>query len=411
MKSAPSSQTSYRTLLVGCGAVGQAIASVHLKNNLDVVIADACSDSILQYVSRLPSSITVESIELPVPGLFAKRLLTAPSAHDLVHKDIVDERPWLVIESIIERLDAKQKLMCDLQSALGKQSVFCSNTSTLSINQIGAFMKDASRLAGMHFFMPVLERSGVEVIASPATDAEVIEWILNRSRSLGKEPFQVDDTPGFVVNRMLGPYLNEAMLILCEGISVDRIESAALAYGMPLSPLELIDTIGLRTTFNAGLIYCQAFPRRIDPAPVLGRMIKLGRLGKQVDKGFLDYEAGMPTLHPESATAVQRFLRTPITMTDQDLVDRISLPMMIEAAIMRRDGIVRDESILDMAVHGGLGFSPSMRWTEYVHSQPISRIERVIERIGPCSSALRLPSGMSVADMLSLASTRSPLET
>jgi 3-hydroxyacyl-CoA dehydrogenase / enoyl-CoA hydratase / 3-hydroxybutyryl-CoA epimerase / enoyl-CoA isomerase len=404
MKSAPSILSIHKILLVGCGAVGEAIANIHLANDMDVVIADASSDSIVGYVSRLPDSITAESTEPPIPGLFAKRLVvkkTSESAtqNSLLSQAFVDDRPWLVIESIIERMDMKQKLMCDLQTVLGQESIFCSNTSTLSIHHIGALMKDASRLAGMHFFMPVQERSGVEVIASSTTAPTVIERVLAHCITLGKEPFQVEDTPGFVVNRMLGPYLNEAMLILCEGVSVDRIKSAALAYGMPLSPLELIDTIGLRTTFNAGLSYCQAFPRRLDPAPVLARMIKLGRLGKHVQKGFFDYDSETPSLDSESAAAVERYLREPIAMTDEELVDRLMVPMMIEAAIMRRDGVVRDASILDKAIRGGLGFSPSVPWTQYAVSIPVSRIQRVIDRIGPHSSTLRLPSGMSVADM------------
>ncbi len=197
----------------------------------------------------------------------------------------------IVIESIAERLDVKRNFFAEAEQIFGDDAILCSNTSTLRIGAIAEKLNRPERFCGMHFFMPVDKRHAVEVIRSEQTTDSTVRVCGDHVRRIHKEPLAVGDGPGFVVNRLLSPYLNESMLMLGRGVTAERIERAALAYGMPMSPLELIDLIGIRTTFDAGRVFWQSFPTRVDPAPILPAMVKKKRFGRSVRAGFFDYEA------------------------------------------------------------------------------------------------------------------------
>lgn len=419
---------SPRVLIVGLGAVGRCIAMTHLDAGIAITVADVSPSAVESFAAGFPH----QPADLPLdddPDLASMHACHLWPASPAVTDPLVpSNETWLVIESIAEHLETKQSFFRSLQRSLGDQAVLCSNTSTLPISKIAQTMVSPSRLAGMHFFMPVEKRSGVEVIAGEQTDPQVLRAIDGHVRRLGKEPIVVADTPGFVVNRLLGPYLNEALLIVCEGVSAERIADAAKAYGMPLSPLALIDTIGLRTTFNAGNVYWAAFPHRIDPAPLLGRSIKKGRLGQSVGKGILDQDSG--SLATETVAIADRYRRDSIAMTDEELVDRLSLPMAIEAACMRHECSSVTTDLLDLAMRGGLGFQyPGIQtdgtptagnrttgnqaagneaagrqnrrpgWTEYFQHLAPSRIRGALDRFGPISAALRLPPAITADDL------------
>ena len=153
----------------------------------------------------------------------------------------------------------------------------------------------------------------------------------------------VGDGPGFIVNRLLSPYLNEAMLLLGRGVSADRIERAALEYGMPMSPLELIDWIGTRTMFDAGRVYWQSFPERINPSPMLSALIKNKRFGRACGIGLYDYDHGLrsPQLSPVTLEYCERYRRGVMSIGDDEVMHLLSIPMWIEAAIAHRDGITK----------------------------------------------------------------------
>ena len=207
------------------------------------------------------------------------------------------------------------------------------------------------------------------------------------------------DGPGFVVNRLLSPYLNEAMLMLGRGISAEQIERAALAYGMPMSPLELIDLIGTRTMFDAGRVYWQAFPSRIAPSPMLSALVKNKRFGHACGHGFYDYEDGVRSeqLSPITAEFCQRYRRDEVSLRDDEVMHVLAIPMWIEAAIAFRDGVATSHQQFDLAMRGGLGYQSNGTWLEYFESIGSPRIDEIIERYGPIAKSLQAPADLITA--------------
>ncbi|MGB7324021.1 MAG: 3-hydroxyacyl-CoA dehydrogenase family protein [Rubripirellula sp.] len=366
------------TVLVGAGVVGRSILRAHIDAQLSVHLVDVNPSAIRLAIDSLQLSDQWQVMP-PTP---ISESLTAVSIR---HGQDRDPQPTILIESIVERLDVKQKFFAEASHVFADDTIFCSNTSTLRITTITSSLPCADRFAGMHFFMPVDQRPAVEIVRGEYTSEATIQACHQHVLRLGKEPLVVKDSPGFIVNRLLSPYLNQAMLLLCHGVAADRIERAAIEYGMPMSPLELIDTIGTRTTFDAGRVYWQSFPNRIDPAPMLGKMIKTGRLGKSVGAGFYDYSNGQRSrdLSPETIKLAETYFRPIEQLTDDDLIDLLSIPMRIEAAIAHHEDTVSSFQSFDIAMQGGLGFSPNRAWSKFFDDLGRDTIQAAIERWRP----------------------------
>ncbi|QDT02981.1 Fatty acid oxidation complex subunit alpha [Rubripirellula lacrimiformis] len=376
------------TILVGAGVVGQAILRAHVASDQSVTLADLDGD-------RVDSAI--QSLDLgPSWTIDPSR----PVGDSMVgisirHVDGTNvDAPTIVIESIAERLDVKRSFFGEAERLFGDDAILCSNTSTLRITDIAAQLRDPSRMAGMHFFMPVDRRPAVEVIRGESTSDDTIHQCTRHVGRLGKEPLVVADSPGFIVNRLLSPYLNQAMLLLCGGIPADRIEAAALAYGMPMSPLELVDMIGARTTFDSGRVYWQSFPQRIDPAPILGKMIKSKRLGRSVGQGFYDYTDDQRSLGlaAETLALADTYFRPIGAVSDTQLQQLLSIPMLIEAAITVGEGTVTQTESLDTAMRGGLGFQSDRPWLQYFDTLGSPAIRAAIDRWQSRFKAMNCPA-------------------
>ncbi len=363
------------TVLVGAGIVGRAILKAHIDADLCVVLADQNGDAVRAATRELvlDEHWTVRPID------FSGGLLAAVSIRRI---GAAPPQANLVIESIAERLDVKQTFFIRAESLFGPHAILCSNTSILRINEIASTLNVPSRFAGMHFFMPVEDRPAVEIIRGSETSQQTIDHCEEHVKRLGKQPLIVADSPGFIVNRLLSPYLNQAMLLFCGGVSASRIEQAALTYGMPISPLELIDYIGLRTMFDAGRVYWQSFPNRIDPAPILGKLIKQSRLGRSAGAGFYDYVNGQRSadVSAEVKKLVETYRRPMDVASDEDLVHLLAIPMWIEATIAQQDGTVTSVEQFDIAMRGGLGYASDLSWRDFFHSLGNSNIDRACER-------------------------------
>ena len=187
--------------------------------------------------------------------------------------------------------------------------------------------------------------------------------------------------PVFVVNRLLAPYLNQAMLMLGRGVTAAQIERAALGFGMPMSPLELSDWIGTRTMFDAGRAYWQAFPSRFEPSPILPAMVKAKRFGRASGAGFYDYQGGerSPELSPMTQQICDRYQRNETTVTDQEAMFLLAIPMWIEAALTCQAGVVQECGQIDLAMSGGLGYRPSGSFLTFFHSLGSEQIANAID--------------------------------
>jgi len=275
--------------VVGCGLMGSGIAQVAAMAGCDVVVRE---------VSSALVDKGLKSIEKNLARLVEKGTLTA-EARDAVRSrlrgtvELADLRDRdLVIEVIIEQLAAKKELYSALEGICPPQTIFASNTSSLSITEMAMFTKRPERFFGMHFFNPVPLMRLVEVVRTIASDPKVYEELTAFAARLGKTPVRTGDSTGFIVNRLLVPYLLDAIRVLEEGTaSIEDIDnSMKLGCGHPMGPLTLLDFVGLDTTYYiANIMFDEFRERRFAPPPLLKRMVTAGWNGRKAGRGFYDY--------------------------------------------------------------------------------------------------------------------------
>ncbi|MDG2220392.1 MAG: 3-hydroxyacyl-CoA dehydrogenase family protein [Rubripirellula sp.] len=371
--------------LIGAGIIGREILRAHTDAGVSVWIIDQSADAVRQAINSLELANDQWQVDQPM-------LLPGNSvAVYLQHCD--DRQPRehsIVIESIVERLDAKRAFFSTAQTWFGDDAVLCSNTSNLRISEIAEVINDPSRFAGMHFFMPVDRRPATEVVRGKQTSEATIQACCRHAQRIKKPSLIVADSPGFIVNRLLSPYLNESLLLLCRGVTGEQIERAALAYGMPMSPLELIDYIGTRTMFDAGRAFWQAFPDRLSPSPMLAGLIKRKRLGRNVGLGLYDYQDGKRSSHlaDETIELSKKYSRHEQAFDDDDVVELLSVPMWIEAALARRDGITNQDEHFNLAMRGGLGYAPERNWLDFFDTMGSDRIIAATQKWSPISASM-----------------------
>ena len=267
----------------------------------------------------------------------------------------------IIVEAIIEKEDAKKQLFARLEPQLGDATLLCSNTSTIPISDLAGDLAHPERFCGLHFFNPVRKMPLVEVIRGTQTSDETIATAVAYAKKLGKSPVVVNDGPGFLVNRLLLPYMNEAALLICEGASIRAVEKAAKAFGMPMGPITLFDVVGLDTCVHAGEVMLKAFPDRVVAAPIVEKLVAAERLGQKNGRGFFDYppeKKGRGVESPQTAELIQQCTENVRQVTPEEMADRLFLPMLVEATRALEDGLVRDVRDLDLALIFGIGFPP-----------------------------------------------------
>jgi 3-hydroxybutyryl-CoA dehydrogenase len=278
-----------RVGVLGAGLMGSGIAEVCAKAGYPTIVREVSDELVKKGVGRVESSLAkaVERGKLAAADRDAARsLLTATTR--------VDELAGcdLVIEAVVENLEAKKELFAELDRICGDSAIFCSNTSSLTITELAAATRRPDRFAGLHFFNPVPVMKLVEVVRTIATSDETVETLLEFAKSLGKEPVLAKDNSGFIVNRLLVPYLLDAVRALEEGVGsredIDR--GMELGCGHPMGPLKLLDFVGLDTTYAiAEIMFAEYREKRFAPPPLLKRMVLAGRYGRKSGRGFYEY--------------------------------------------------------------------------------------------------------------------------
>ncbi len=275
--------------VVGCGLMGSGIAQVSAHAGFQTVVREVSADlvekglkGIEKNLARLVEKGTLkEDAKHEIRG----RLKGTTSLDDLRDCDVI-------VEAIIEQLPAKRELFSTLDKICGAQTIFASNTSSLTITEIAAATKRPPRFVGLHFFNPVPVMKLVEVVRTIATDPEVYEEMVAFGAKLGKTPVRAQDSGGFIVNRLLVPYLLDAIRALEEGVGsvVDIDNSMKLGCGYPMGPFTLLDFVGLDTTYYICQIMFDEFKeKRFAAPPLLKRMVLAGWHGKKSGRGFYDY--------------------------------------------------------------------------------------------------------------------------
>jgi 3-hydroxyacyl-CoA dehydrogenase/enoyl-CoA hydratase/3-hydroxybutyryl-CoA epimerase len=265
----------------------------------------------------------------------------------------------MVIEAVFEELSVKHKVIAEAEAVLPSDAIFATNTSTIPITKIAAGSKRPEQVIGMHFFSPVHRMPLLEVIVTPQTAPEVTATVVDFGRKIGKTVIIVNDAPGFYVNRILAPYVNEAGLLLDEGVAVDAIDKAMGQFGFPVGPINLIDEVGLDIAGKSGGIMAEAFGGRMTPSTALQKVLGAGRLGRKGKSGFYTYdEKGKRGEVDESVYQLYAGGSKRITVERADIQRRLSLAMVNEAARCLEEGIIKSPRDGDIGAVFGIGFPP-----------------------------------------------------
>ncbi|HEY1433965.1 MAG TPA: 3-hydroxyacyl-CoA dehydrogenase NAD-binding domain-containing protein, partial [Thermoanaerobaculia bacterium] len=294
----------------------------------------------------------------------------------------------VTIEAVVEKLAVKRAVLKEWEGAVPRSALFASNTSTLPISEIAAGALEPGRVVGMHFFNPVHRMPLVEVIRGERTSDETVATIFAFAKTLGKTPVVVRDAPGFLVNRILAPYLSEAVRLVQDGCRIEDVDAAMTAFGMPVGPLALLDDVGLDVAAKGGEVLQAAFPERLKMGGEEA-LVASGRLGRKNGKGFYVYDGGSrrgPAREAYAALRVERRDKSPLPA--EVIEARLVLPMINEASFCLEDAIVTDPARLDLAMIFGTGFPP-FRGGLLRHADAIglgrvfSRLDDLAERLGP----------------------------
>jgi 3-hydroxyacyl-CoA dehydrogenase/enoyl-CoA hydratase/3-hydroxybutyryl-CoA epimerase len=320
--------------VVGAGTMGGDIAAWCALRGLTVTLQDQNAERLAPAIGRAAK-------------LFADRLrdpLRARDAFDRLVPDVAGDgvaRADVIIEAIFENLEAKQKLFVALESKAKPTALLATNTSSIPLEDISAPLADPTRLIGLHFFNPVARMMLVEIVVGRRTRADLVPAAAAFARKIDKLPLPVKSAPGFLVNRILAPYLMEAMRCVDEGIAPETVDEAALAFGMPVGPIELADSVGLDICLAVG----KMLGGGAEPPKKLTELIAAGALGRKTGRGFYAWTGGKAAKGVPGAVP-------------QRLAERLIDPMLAEARAALAEGIVADADLVDAGAIFGTGFAP-----------------------------------------------------
>jgi 3-hydroxyacyl-CoA dehydrogenase/enoyl-CoA hydratase/3-hydroxybutyryl-CoA epimerase len=281
---------------------------------------------------------------------------------ELTRTELGFDRCDLVVEAIAEVLDVKRKVLTAYAGRVREDAVLCTNTSSLSVDAIAEGVPNPERVVGLHFFNPVEKMPLVEVVRGERTAPDVLRRAVQLALDLGKTPVVCEDAPGFVVNRLLAPYLDEAMRLFETGSSPAELDRLATEFGLPMGPFTLLDEVGLDIAAHTANSLEQAFGARMTPSGVLRPLLDAGELGRKSGRGVFDHRT-KPKRKDDPKPQNKRLARpkgAPVvsTLPDDERLDRMLLPMVNEAARLLADGVVANARQLDLATVYGMGFPP-----------------------------------------------------
>jgi 3-hydroxybutyryl-CoA dehydrogenase len=284
--------------VVGCGLMGSGIAEVAAKSGFDVVVREMSDDLLEAGRKRIRKSmdkaVEKEKLAAEERGAAWAKLSFTTAVADLAPCD-------LIIEAIVESLEAKNELFRALDDLCGERTIFASNTSSLTVTDMAAATSRADRFVGLHFFNPVPVMKLVEVVRTIATSDETFGRAFAFSRALGKVPIAAKDNSGFVVNLLLVPYMLDTIRQLERGVaSIADIDTAmTLGCGYPMGPFTLCDFVGIDTLLKISeIMYDEYHEERYAPPPLLKRIVAMGRYGRKTGKGFYDWSGETPVPMP-----------------------------------------------------------------------------------------------------------------
>lgn len=356
--------TIARLALAGAGVMGGGIAELASRYGIEVRLRDVRPESLQKGLQTVRAVIDERGRRRRMAArdkdAQMARILPTLELSGFAHADAA-------IEAVIEDLDVKRRVFAELEVRMRPDALLATNTSSLSVDALADGLRHPERFVGFHFFNPVHKMPLVEVVRGARTSDAALVTAVGLARRLGKTPVVVRDSPGFVVNRVLMPYLREAMHLLEEGFAVADIDAAMRGFGMPMGPFEVVDEVGLDVAHKVAGVLAAAFPGRMQPAPLLEKLLAAGRLGRKNGRGFYRHEGRKRAPDPAvPALLGLRASRRPRGL--EPLAERMALAMANEGARCLEEGIVADAGAVDVAMVFGAGFPPFrggvLRWAD-----------------------------------------------
>lgn len=329
--------------VIGGGVMGGDIAAWCALQGMQVTVQDRKPETLAKVIRR--------AYELFQKNL--KQPLLIQAALDRLMPDQAGQgvgRADVVIEAIFENIDAKQSLYRDIEPRMKPEALLATNTSSIPLEILNTVLVRPERLVGLHFFNPVAKMQLVEIVSAANTDPEVCKKAASFARHIDRLPLFVKSSPGFLVNRILMPYLLEAVIIEAEGIAPTIIDQAALDFGMPMGPIELADTVGLDICLSVAEMLSQKLDITVPDR--LRELVRLGRFGKKSGLGFYSYVKGKKVGNSPSA------VHSTLGDMDRDLQDRLIFRLLNESVACLREGVVDRSDLLDAGIIFGTGFAP-----------------------------------------------------
>lgn len=398
LKTSEDVESIKKSAVLGAGVMGGGIAWLLANNGQAPIMKD----------------ITVEGLELGLKQssqIFKKALKRRRLSNDDFQRKQRSITPTmsydgfksvdLVIEAVVENMDLKKKVFADLEKHVSKECLLTSNTSSLSVNEMASSMELPQRFAGLHFFNPVNKMPLVEIIRHDKVDQRTIDTLYQWALDVKKTPVVVNDCPGFLVNRILAPFLNEAAYLLQEGVSIEAIDKAVLNFGMPMGACRLMDEVGLDVCVHVGEVMEKGLGKRARACELSSLALKHNYLGKKNKKGFYLYDDNGKQIgvNPQMKELLPKVSKE---MDETTIQMRLILPMINEAAMILDEKIVKDSATVDLGLIFGIGFPPFRGGLlKYADSEGPERISVAIEKFSNQVDSERYQLSPFLAKMVS----------
>ena len=376
----PKSKPVERAAVIGAGVMGSGITQWLASRGVRVIMRDINPQAVAAGVERMRK-------------LFGnRRVFTDQEARDGLDRvaPTTEAVPFtnldIVIEAAVEKMDAKKKIFAQLDAqATNLDTILATNTSALSLAEIAAATKNPARVVGLHFFNPVHKMQLVEVVTAPGTAPETIQRATRFAQQIGKLPVVVHDSPGFVVNRILVPYLLEAAILFENGASAHDIDEAMLDFGMPMGPLRLIDEVGVDIAADVAATLAAKLGERIKLPEMLGTMTLSNWLGRKTARGFYVYSGKGKTIPNPGLTPLRH---NAARLDRTEIQRRLSFLIINEAARCVEEKITSGPEMVDFAMVMGTGFAPfrggPLKYAESIGlRRVVDEFERLRAEVGP----------------------------
>jgi 3-hydroxyacyl-CoA dehydrogenase / enoyl-CoA hydratase / 3-hydroxybutyryl-CoA epimerase len=378
-----------RTAVIGSGVMGAGIAQWLSARKLPVILRDLNTEQVAKGMAAIAKLYQDGAKRYVFTATEARqgldRVYPAPAEVPLRNVDVV-------IEAAVEKLELKQKIFQRLDELAGDDTILATNTSALPISELAAGTRRPERVVGLHFFNPVHRMQLVEIVAARQTSPEVLQRALRFVQQIGKLPVIVKDSPGFLVNRILMPYLVEAGNLFEAGASVADLDEAMLEFGMPMGPMGLLDEVGIDVALHVARTLAASYSDRMTVPESLSKIAEAGLLGRKSGRGFYVHAKGKkPQRNPDIASYAR--CKAASVIDRHDLQQRMVLLMINEAARCLEEKVVTEPADVDFAMIMGTGFAPfrggPLRYADTVGlAALVSAMDRLVEsgaaHFAPC---------------------------